>query len=350
MMVDTSAYTGSCEKPALVLGATGFLGSHIARQLCAAGRATRAMVRESSDTSCIDSLPLELCVGDVSNVQSLQQAMRGSGTVFYCVVDTRAWLSDPTPLYRTNVEGLRNALDAAQKEGVERFVFTSSMATIGRRHIGVADEGDTFNWWGEAPDYIRSRVKAEDLLLEYCRERAFPGIALCVANTYGPQDYQPTPHGQLLWSAARGKLPVALDCGAPTVDIRDAAEAALLAERGGRIGERYIIANDYVSQPELFGMAASCLQNRPPRRLHVRIAYFIATLSEIVAALTGRRDNKLKRDSIFLSEAFGPLDNRKAREELGWNPRPIEESVKDAVAWFSKRRRSGIAVASAAEA
>ena len=129
MTVDTPVCTDSWAMPALVLGASGFLGSHIARQLCAASRATRAMVRESSDTSAIDDLSLERCVGDVSDVQSLQQAMRGCGTVFYCVVDTRAWLSEPAPLYRTNVEGLRNALDAAHKEGVQRFVFTSSMAT-----------------------------------------------------------------------------------------------------------------------------------------------------------------------------------------------------------------------------
>lgn len=316
------------------------MGSHITRQLVAAKRDVRVLIRKSSNTESIDGLPVERRSGDVSDIESLKAAMRGCGTVFYCVVDTRAWLSDPAPLYRCNVEGLTNAMDAALAEGIGGFVFTSSIATIGRTKNGMASERDVFNWWDVAPHYIRSRVEAENRFLRYCRERGLQGIALCVANTYGPEDYQPTPQGGLLWRAATGTSGVALDCSAPTVDIRDAATAALLAERYGRTGQRYIVANRYISQPDLYSLAAACFGSRPPRKLSMKLAYFMATINELAAQLTGRKDLKLCRDSIFLSEVFGPFDNSKIVEEFGWKPRPVEETVKDAISWFADQKRA----------
>ncbi len=339
MNPETAHYDALTQQPALVLGANGFVGSHITRQLCEQNRPVRVMVRTTSDTRSIDDLAVERCYGDVGDPESLRAAMRGCGTVFYCVVDTRAWLSDPAPLYRCNVQGLANALDAARAEDIGRFVFTSSIATIGSNRDGLASEDTPYNWWDQAPDYIRSRVEAENTLLACCAEHDFPGIALCVANTYGPGDTQPTPHGELLWHAATGRLPRALDCSAPTVDIRDAAQAALLAERYGRAGERYIVASDFVSQQALYGMAAGELGREPPRTLSLKLLYFMATLNEWLARLTGRKDFKLRRDSIFLSEVFGPMDNRKIVSELGWQPRPIEETVRDAIAWFSTNRK-----------
>jgi dihydroflavonol-4-reductase len=219
-------------------------------------------------------------------------------------------------------------------------VFTSSIATLGRVAGGVASEQDAFNWWDEAPHYIRSRVEAENRLLDACKKNSFPGIALCVANTYGPEDYQPTPQGGLLWQAATGKVGVALDCAAPTVDIRDAANAALLAEHFGTPGERYIVANRYISQPELYTLGAESLCKKPPRKLSLRTAYAMAAVNEFIARLFRRKDIKLCRDSIFLSEVFGPLDHAKATDELGWDPRPVEETVRDAIAWFSARTQA----------
>ncbi len=329
-------YLQCSQKPALVVGANGFVGSHITRLLTAAQRNVRVLVRKSSNLTSIEGLPVERHLGDVSDVESLKSAMRGCGTVFYCVVDTRAWLTDPTPLYRCNVDGLANAIDAAQAEGIERFVFTSSMATIGRVKQGMASESDAFNWWDVAPDYIQSRVEAENKLLEACRNSAFPGIALCVANTYGPGDHQPTPHGGMLWQAATGRASMALDCAAPTVDIRDAAEAALLAERYGRVGERYIVSNRFIGQPDLYALAAAAHGGgKAPRTVNLKFVYALAAVNEFFAKLSGRKDTRLCRNAIFLSEVFGPLDNTKIREELGWQPRPLEETVKDAVAWFS---------------
>lgn len=340
MNTESNVYQDLIQKPVLVIGASGYFGGNIARQLAAEGRRVRVMLRKSSNTAGLEGLDVERCYGDVSDSESLRAAMRGCGTVYYSVVDTRAWLTDPSPLYRCNVDGLVNAMDAALLEGIERFMFTSSMATIGRVKEGKAKESDAFNWWDVAPHYIRSRVAAEEKLFEYYREKGLQGIALCVANTYGPDDYQPTPHGKLLWQAAKGKVPIALDCGAPTVDIRDAAQAALLAERYGRVGERYIVANEFISQPQLYALGAARFGNKTPKTMSLRMAYFIATISECLSKLFGRKDVQLCRDSIFLSEVFGPLDNSKAVEELGWHPRPIEETVNDAIDWFASHRRA----------
>lgn len=339
MNKESPSYQENLKKPTLVLGATGFVGSNIVRQLVAANRNVRVLVRNSSNTAAIDDLNVERHIGDVMDVESLKKAMRGCGTVFHSVVDARAWLTDPSPLYRCNVEGLVNSMEAALAEGISRFVFTSSMATIGINKKGPASENDAFNWWDKAPHYIRSRVEAENKMLEYCRDKGLPGVAMCVANTYGPRDVQPTPHGGALQAAALGKLPIALDCSAPTVDIRDAAEAALLAERYGRVGERYIVANDYASQVEMYAIAAAVTGQKPPRTLSYKRALFMATVSEFIAKLRGQKDFRFSRDTVFLSEVFGPMDNSKIKKELGWKPRPIEQTVKDAIEWYTTHQR-----------
>ena len=159
----------------LVLGASGFLGSHVTKKLCAQGRDVRILVRSSSNTAATDHLKLERCCADVLDIDSLRQAFEGCSSVFYCVVDTRAWLQDPAPLYAVNVDGLRNAMDIALEAGVQRFVFTSTFGTIGRRKDGPSSETDPFNWWDEAPEYIRCRVVAENELKVGVDVDKYPG-------------------------------------------------------------------------------------------------------------------------------------------------------------------------------
>ena len=340
MNPEVTEYPELCAMPALVAGATGFVGGHTIRALLAQGRKVRAMVRPTSDLRSLEGLDIELCYGDVSDQASMEAAMSGCGTVFYSIVDARSWLSDPSVLFRTNVDGLANAIAAAKNAGVKRFVFTSSMVTVGvkGKNGGPSDETVAFDWGDEASPYPHSRVDAENLLLEACEKEGFPGIAMCIANTYGPQDYLPTPHGKSLRDAAFGQLPAALECSSPTVDIRDAADAVLRAERYGRLGERYIVANEYVSQERLYGLAAAELGNQPPKLMKMRTAYAMATINELISWILRRKDQLFCRSSMKLSEVFTALDNSKARRELGWNPRAIEQTVKDAVAWFSLNR------------
>lgn len=326
---------------ALVVGANGFLGSHVTRQLLAAGRAVRALVRAASDTRAIDDLAVERAIGDVLDPASLGAAMDGCATVFHCAVDTRAWLHDPAPLFRVNVDGLRNVIDTALAARVGRFVFTSSIVTIGRSaRGGRATEADEIAADEDAPAYVRSRVAAERLLLAACRERGLPGLALCVGNTYGAGDWAPTPHGNLVRKAARGRMLFSWDGGGPSVDVDDAARALLLAETRGRIGERYIVAERWLTFRELLELAARAGGARPPL-WHVPTPLMEGGVRAIEAV--ARRlgvETTMTMASLECSRRIPDMDAAKARAELGWTPRPVEAAIRDAVAFYAAGRRS----------
>lgn len=328
------------DKPVLVAGASGFVGSHTVKQLVKQGRKVRVLLRKSSNTEAVRGLPVEIHYGDVLDPASLRAAMEGCASVFYSVVDPRFWLTDPAPIYRNNVEGLVNAMEAALACGIGRFIFTSTMGTLGINPNGPVTEDIEFNWRDKASPYILARLEAENQFMKYCRERGLPGIALCIANTYGPEDYQPTPHGKMLWEVGSGKAKYVLNTSAPTVDIRDAAEAALLAEQYGRCGERYIIANEFISNLDFYAIATALRGNQPPKLISRSVAYALAWVIERIFKLSGKKDYLVSTDAVFLSNVFQKMDNSKARKELHWNPRPIADTVRDAIAWYAQRETS----------
>lgn len=321
----------------LVTGASGFVGSHVTRALTRQGRRVRVLLRATSRTEALAGLGVEVVHGDVLDPDSLRAAMAGCGSVFWNVVDPRFWLSDQAPIWRNNVDGLVHGMDAAQAAGVGRFVFTSTMGTLGIDPARPVTEAVPFNWRDRAPPYILARLAAEERFLARCREGGLPGVALCVANTYGPEDYQPTPHNHMLWQVASGRMKAVMAVGQPTVDIRDVADAALLAEQRGRPGERYIIANAFVQNRDFFAMATAERGTPPPRAIPYPAAYAMAWVAERWLTFRGRRDFLLRTDGVFLANVFRELDNGKARRELGWTPRPVAETVRDAVAWFAER-------------
>lgn len=322
------------ERPVLVAGASGFMGSHTVRQLVAAGRKVRILVRPSSNLAAMGNLPVEISYGDVSNQNSLSSAIKGCDSVFYSVLDPRFWLTNPEPLYRCNVDGLINAMEAALATGIKKFVFTSTMGTLGFNADGPVDETIAFNWREKANPYILARLKAETVFLEYCRTKGLPGVALCVANTYGPEDYQPTPHGGMLSAVARGSVTRAMASSQPTVDIRDAAAAALLAEQYGIIGERYIIANEYISNKDFYAIATNYTGKKAIKLIPHKVAFVVAWAAEKWFKLTGKKDYLLSTDAVFLSGAFKAMDSSKARSQLQWQPRPVQETVQDAIDWY----------------
>lgn len=259
--------------PVLVIGANGYLGSHVTRRLAADGRDVRVMVREGANTVGIDDLEVTRFVGDIWDDAVLRKAMTGCDVVYYCVVETRGWLRDLAPLFHTNVEGTRNVLDIAVEpvvaEGLRKFVFTSSYVTVGRRRGHVATEADTISEAAGAglTPYVRSRVQAENLVLDYARDRGLSAVAMCVSTTYGGADWGRTPHGAIIAGAAFGKLPFVMSgIELEAVGVDDAAQAMLLAAEKGRVGERYLIPEKMISNAEVVRIVADAAGVAAPTR------------------------------------------------------------------------------------
>jgi len=317
----------------LVIGASGFLGSHVTRQLVASGEEVRVMIRHTSSTRAIDGLNVERCYGDIFDATALHAAMDGCDVVYYCVVDARMWLRDPAPLFRTNVEGLGRVLDVATTHNLKRFVFTSTTGTLAINDSMPVTESELHNW-DQGGAYIASRVAAENLVMKYARDAGLPAVALCISTTYGPQDWQPTPHGSLIARVARGKFPFYFDFSSEVVGIEDAARAMLLAAERGTNGQRYIISDRYMSTREVHAVAAEAVGRRPPRiGIPLGVLYAAAHANDFAARLL-RRDLPFAVVGIRMAELMSRLDHSKAERELGWKPEPVEDSIRKAARFF----------------
>ena len=328
----------------LVIGANGYLGSHVTRQLVNDGQDVAVMVRDGANTIGIDDLKTTRFVGDIWNDDVLREAMAGCDVVYYCVVDTRGWLKDPAPLFHTNVDGTRNVLEVAKDAGLRRFIFTSSYVTVGRKRGHVATEDDKIVDRGERSPtnrlrgltpYVRSRVQAEELVLRYAREHGLPAIAMCVSTTYGGRDWGRTPHGAIIAGAAFGKLPFVMNgIELEAVGVDDAARALILAAERGNPGERYLISEKMITNADVARIAAEAAGVAPPgKSLPLAMSYALATMGTVKARLRGT-DEQLSLASLRLMRAEAPVDCAKARRELGWQPRPVEDSIRDSARFW----------------
>lgn len=321
----------------LVIGASGFLGSHVTRKLVATGADVRVMLRRTSSTEGIDDLPVERCYGDVFDDAALREAMTDCDVVYYCVVDARMWLRDPAPLFRTNVDGLRHVLDAALDANLEKFVYTSTTGSLAISDSTPVTEDVPHNW-DQGGAYIEARVAGEKLLLSYARDKGLPAVAMCISTTYGPGDWAPTPYGSLISLVANGRFPFYLGYSAEVVGIEDAARAMLLAAERGRNGERYIISDRYMSIEELHRIAATAVGRRPPRiGIPMPVLRAGARVNDLMARLL-RRDLPFAYAGMRMAELMSPLDHSKAQRELGWKPEPVEDSIRKAAVFFASRR------------
>jgi dihydroflavonol-4-reductase len=318
----------------LVIGANGFLGSHVTRQLVADGHEVRAMVRPNANTIGIDDLSVTRFSGDIWDNDTLRDAMHGVDDVYYCVVDTRGWLRDPAPLFRTNVDGTRNVLEVAKTANLRRLVFTSSYVTVGRRRGHVATEDDIVVDRGLTP-YVRSRVQAENIVLQYVKEHGLPAVAMGVSTTYGSGDWGRTPHGAIIAAAAFGKLPFVMSgIELEAVGVDDAARAMVLAAEHGRVGERYLISEKMISNADVVRIAAEAAGvPAPTKSIPLPMSYVLATAGSIKAKLRGT-DEQLSLGSLRLMRAEAPVDHSKASRELDWEPRPVEESIREAARFW----------------
>ncbi|OBB01378.1 NAD-dependent dehydratase [Mycobacteriaceae bacterium 1482268.1] len=329
-------------RKALVMGATGFVGSHVTRKLVERGDDVRVYLRKSSNTVAIDDLDVERFYGDLRDDETMRAAMADRDAVFYCVVDTRFYLRDPSPLFETNVESLRRVLDVAVQADLYRFVFCSTIGTI-----AIAEEGESatedmpFNWAGKGGAYIESRRQAEDMVLRYARERGLPAVAMCVSNPYGPGDWQPN-QGLMVQRAALGKIPAYVKgVASEVVGIEDVADAFLLAAERGRVGQRYIISESFMSMRDMLTTAARAVGAKPPRfGVPLPLVYAVGGLLGLAGRLL-RRDLPMNVHGVRLMHIMSPADHSKATRELGWQPRPTAESIRRAAQFYVEQQKTG---------
>ncbi|MDD7813088.1 NAD-dependent epimerase/dehydratase family protein [Mycobacterium sp. CSUR Q5927] len=325
---------------ALVMGASGNVGACVTRQLVARGDDVRVLLRRSSSTRGIDGLDVERCYGDIFDTEAVTAAMADRDVVYYCVVDTRAELRDPAPLFKTNVEGLRNVLDVAAQADLDRFVFLSTIGTIAVGRNGeTVDERTPFNWAAQGGGYIASRREAERLVLSYVADRGLPAVVTNVSNPYGPPDWQPR-QGMLVQFAAMGRMPAyARGVGSEVVGIDDAARGMLLAAERGRIGERYIISERYMSQREMLTIAAEAVGAKPPRfGIPMAVLHVLGLLVGAAGAVLGR-DFPFTATGARLMALTSPADHSKATRELGWHPEPTEDAIRRAAKFYLERSK-----------
>jgi dihydroflavonol-4-reductase len=323
--------------PVLVTGASGFLGSAVAHALKARGLRVRALVRPTSPRTNLAGLDCEVLAGDLTDRESLAQALRGQRYLFHVAADYRLWAPDPSIIVRANVEGTRNLMQAALAAGVQRIVHTSSVAALRvARAVGPVDETAPLAPHEAVGAYKRSKTAAERLVETMVVEQGLPAIIVNPTTPIGPRDVRPTPTGRILLDAARGRIPAFVDTGLNFAHVDDIAEGHLLAFQKGRIGERYILGGDNVHLHELLATIARSAGRRPPRvRLPRRPLYPLALGAEALARLTGR-EPLLTVDALRLARYHMFFTSAKAERELGYRSRPYQEGVVDALAWFRK--------------
>jgi dihydroflavonol-4-reductase len=318
----------------LVTGATGLVGSAVARALLQAGHRVRVLVRANSDRRNLADLDVDIAEGSLEDARSLARAAASCRFVYHVAADYRIWVPDPRPMFRTNVEGTRDLLTAAQNAGVERVVYTSSVATLGLVPGGSADETTPSGVEDMIGPYKRSKFEAEEVARRLARERGVPVVIVNPSTPVGPGDIKPTPTGRLILEAARGQMPAFVDTGLNIVHVDDVAAGHLAAADKGRIGERYILGGQNMSLAEILGEVSQAVGRRPPRRRLPHAALLpIAFGAEFAARLTGR-EPFVTLDGVRMSRKKMYFNSEKARRELGYTSRPARQAIGDAVGWF----------------
>jgi dihydroflavonol-4-reductase len=328
------------DKPVLVTGATGFVGSAVARALIAQGRQVRVLVRPASDKFNLQNLEVERREGALEDSASLEAAVAGCGALYHVAADYRLWVPRPQAMYRANVEGTRAIMQAALARGVERIVYTSSVAVLGLFPNGTpADETTPSVLDDMIGPYKRSKFMAEAVVREMVATRGLPAVIVNPSTPIGPGDVKPTPTGRMIVEAASGRMPAFVDTGLNLAHVDDVAAGHVLAEERGRIGERYILGGENLTLREILRRIAHLVGRKPPRlSLPIPTLMPVAFAAETVARITGR-EPFVTVDGLRLARKRMFFSSRKAVEELGYAPRPVDQALADAVTWF---RRSGM--------
>ncbi|HXX28343.1 MAG TPA: hopanoid-associated sugar epimerase [Terriglobales bacterium] len=324
---------------AFVTGATGFLGSHLARVLSEQGAELRLLVRPSSDLRNIEGLAAERVTGDLREPETLEKAVAGCEVVFHVAADYRLWVRDPDQMYRSNVEGTRAILKAAEKHRVRRVVYTSSVATMGFSSNGqLADENSPVSLDSMIGPYKRSKFMAEQLAIQAGRSH-LDVVVVNPTTPVGERDIKPTPTGRIIVDFLKKKFPAYLDTGLNLVDAKECALGHLAALEKGRSGERYILGGENLTLKQILDKLEQITGLPSPQ---VRVPHFVALAAGVVDELvTGRilgREPRATVDAVRMARKKMFVSTGKAERELGWKPVDVEDALRRAVDWFRRNR------------
>jgi dihydroflavonol-4-reductase len=319
----------------LVTGASGFVGSHVARQLVEAGHSVRVLVRHNSNLRLLEGLRAERVEGDLRDAASLERAMKGVRHVFHVAADYRLWARNPAEIYESNVGGTRRLFEVCAREGVERIVYTSTVATIAVPAHGnmLPNENSQATLDQMIGHYKRSKFLAE----QEAAKAAASGLPIVIVNPttpVGPGDWKPTPTGRIVVDFLNGKMPAYVDTGLNLAPVEDVAAGHLLAAARGRIGERYILGGQNMTLKEILD-ALSVIAGLPAPRLKLPHAIALAAgyADELFSRLMGR-DPQIPVEGVKMSRHRMFVVSDKAEKELGYKPGPVEAALERAVRWY----------------
>ena len=318
-----------------VTGATGFLGSHVARQLLAAGAELRLLARPTSRLDNIADLPAERVVGDLRDAESLRKGMSDCEYVFHVAADYRLWARNGQELYESNVDGTKNILQAARDSGVRRVIYTSSVATMGFGNNGhLTDEQSPVNLDNMIGDYKRSKFMAERLVVE----AGLAGQNVVMVNPttpIGERDIKPTPTGQIVVDFLKKKFPAYVDTGLNLVDVVDCADGHLLAMEKARPGERYILGSENLTLKQILDKLGAITGLPSP---NIKVPYGVALAAgawgSVVVGGMMKREPRATIEAVQMSRKKMFVSSSKAERELGWKPRGVDDALRRAVEWF----------------
>ena len=319
----------------LVTGASGFVGSAVARTLIEAGFRVRALVRRGSPRFHLEGLDLEFFEGDLRDTESVRGAVSGVRYVFHVAADYRLWARDPREIFAANVDGTRNVMREALRAGVERVVHTSSVATLALRSDGTpADESLALSESQGIGAYKRSKIVAERLVEAMVANDGLPAVIVNPSTPIGPRDVKPTPTGRIIVEAALGRIPAFVDTGLNLAHVDDIAEGHLAALKRGIVGERYILGGTNVVFADMLADIARLVGRKPPHlRIPRALAMTVAYAAETMALVTGREPFATV-DGIRMSDHRMFFTAAKAERDLGYRPRPYLQGLEDAIRWF----------------
>jgi len=323
---------------AFVTGATGFLGSHVARVLEERGAQLRLLVRPASDLRNLDGLNADRVVGDLRDAVSIEKALSGCDVAFHVAADYRLWVRDPSEMYRSNVEGTRCVLEAARKQGVRRVVYTSSVATIGfisgSNNGNIADERSPVGIADMIGHYKRSKFMAEQVAVEAARS----GVDVVIVNPttpIGERDIKPTPTGRIVVDFLKRKFPAYVETGLNLVDATECARGHVQALEKGRAGERYILGGENLTLKQILDRLGAITGLKSPT---VKLPYVFALATGVVDEMvTGRllgREPRATIDAVRMGRKMMFVSTAKAEQELGWRTVPVDGALRRSVEWF----------------